>query len=196
MRYSASMEIISFWYSGQSRIKKISFIYRNKCFVFIVHVFYPPLLFYLYNLWIINWFHSYNFYLHKPYIFIIIMQYAYSRTFWIINLVHSYNFYLLKPYIFVINVQYAYSRTFSPLQAMKYVLVFHHNYWVHSYNFYLLKPYIFIIIVQYAYSRTFCIYKLSLFSQRLSFSSPIFLSPLWNMHVLEHSLPYKPWNMS
>ena len=112
MRYSASMEIIPFVTLDNQESRTFYLVYRNICFVFIVHVFSPPLLFYLYNLWITNWVHSYNFYLHNPYIFIIIVQYACSRTFRIINWVHSYNFYLLKPYIFIIIVQYACSRTF------------------------------------------------------------------------------------
>ena len=78
---------------------------------------------------IIHWVHSYNFYLLKPYIFVIIVQYAYSRTFCIYKLSLLFTtFKLLKPYIFITIVKYACSRTFSPLQAMKYVLVFHHNY--------------------------------------------------------------------
>ena len=80
MRFSVSMEIISFCNSGQSRIKKK---FSLQKYMFCIHCicFPSPLLFYLCNLWIINWVHSYNFYLPRPYIFIIIIQYAYSRTF-------------------------------------------------------------------------------------------------------------------
>ena len=122
MRYSASMETISFCYSGQ----------------FILNSFYlhkPYILSSLCNMHTlehsetIDWVHFYNFYLLKPYIFVIIVQYAYSRTFCIYKLSLLFTtFKLHMPNIFITIVKYVCSRTFSPLQAMKYVLVFCHHY--------------------------------------------------------------------